>query len=60
MAIDPPLRGWAARTLTNEIGCCVLRDLDQIPICIGQSIDGIRSRVSRHLTYARSDIIAKR
>ncbi len=60
MAIDLPLRRRADRTLSNEICCYVLRDLDQIPICVGQSVDAIRSRVNRHLTYARSDIIAKR
>jgi hypothetical protein len=38
----------------------VLCDLDQVPIYVGQSIDGIRSRVNRHLTSARSDIIANR
>ena len=60
MAIDLPLGRRAVRTLSNEIGCYVFRDLDQIPICVGQSVDGIRSRVNRHLTYARSDIIARR
>ena len=48
------------RTLTDEIGCYVLCDLDEVPIYVGQSIDGIRSRVNRHLTSARSDIIANR
>jgi hypothetical protein len=48
------------RTLTNEIGCYVLCDLDRAPIYVGQSVDGIRSRVNRHLTSARSDIIANR
>jgi hypothetical protein len=38
----------------------VLCDLDQIPIYVGQSVDGIRARVNRHLTSARSDIIANR
>jgi hypothetical protein len=38
----------------------VLCDLDEVPIYVGQSKDGIRSRVSRHLTSARSDIIANR
>jgi hypothetical protein len=47
----------AVRTLTNEIGCYLLCDLDQVPIYDGQSI-GIRSHVNRHLTSARSDIIA--
>jgi GIY-YIG catalytic domain len=60
MAIDLPFRRRAVRTLTNEIGCYVLCDLDQVPIYVGQSIDGIRSRVNRHLTSARSDIIANR
>jgi hypothetical protein len=60
MAIDLPFRRRAVRTLTNEIGCYVLCDLDQVPIYVGQSVDGIRSRVNRHLTSARSDIIANR
>jgi hypothetical protein len=60
MAIDLPFRRRAVRTLTNDIGCYVLCDLDQVPIYVGQSIDGIRSRVKRHLTSARSDIIANR
>jgi len=37
-----------------------LCDLDGIPVYVGQSSDGIRSRVARHLTSARSDIIANR
>lgn len=60
MAIDLPFRRRAVRTLTNEIGCYVLCDLDEVPIYVGQSVDGIRSRVNRHLTSARSDIIANR
>src|SRR5271169_4861676 len=60
MAIDLPFRRRAVRTLTNEIGCYVLCDLDETPIYVGQSIDGIRARVNRHLTSARSDIIANR
>src|ERR1700684_3570762 len=60
MAIDLPFRRRAVRTLTNDIGCYVLCDLDQVPIYVGQSADGIRSRVNRHLTSARSDIIANR
>src|SRR5580698_10039303 len=60
MAIDLVFRRKAVRTLTNEIGCYVLCDLDQIPIYVGQSTDGIRARVNRHLTSARSDIIANR
>jgi Uri superfamily endonuclease len=60
MAIDLPFRRKAVRSLTNEIGYYVLCDLDQAPIYVGQSVDGIRSRVNRHLTSARSDIIANR
>ncbi len=60
MAIDLAFRRKAVRTLTNEIGCYVLCDLDQVPIYVGQSVDGVRSRVNRHLTSARSDIIANR
>lgn len=60
MAIDLLYRRKAVRTLTNDIGCYVLCDLDQVPLYVGQSVDGIRSRVNRHLTSARSDIIANR
>jgi hypothetical protein len=60
MAIDLAFRRAAVRTLTNEVGCYVLCDLDQVPIYVGQSTDGIRARVNRHLTSARSDIIANR
>ena len=60
MAIDIDFRRRAVRTLTNSIGCYVLCDLDQVPIYVGQSRDGIRARVNRHLTSARSDIIANR
>ena len=60
MAIDLEFRRRAVRTLTNKIGCYVLCDLDQVPIYVGQSVDGIRARVRRHLTSARSDIIANR
>jgi hypothetical protein len=38
----------------------VLCDLDEVPIYVGKSIDGIRNRVRRHLTSARSDTIANR
>ncbi len=48
------------RQLTNEIGVYALCDLDQDPIYVGQSKDGIRRRVRRHLTSARSDVIANR
>lgn len=53
-------RSEALKNLTDDIGVYALCDLDQVPIYIGQSIDGIRSRVRRHLTSARSDIIANR
>lgn len=60
MAINLDYRRKSLRQLTNSIGCYVLCDLDKIPIYVGQSVDGIRSRVSRHLTSARSDVIANR
>lgn len=60
MAIDLAYRRRAVRTLTNAIGCYALCDLDGVPIYVGQSRDGIRARVNRHLTSARSDIIANR
>ncbi len=60
MAIDLDFRRRAVRTLTNAVGCYILCDLDQVPIYVGQSTDGIRARVNRHLTSARSDIIANR
>ena len=60
MGIDFTFRKNAVKSLTNEIGVYVLADLDNIPIYVGQSMDGIRARVSRHLTSARSDIIANR
>lgn len=60
MAINLSFRRQAVRTLTNQIGCYVLCDLNGVPLYVGQSRDGIRSRVNRHLTSARSDIIANR
>jgi hypothetical protein len=60
VAIDLAFRRKQVRTLTNKIGCYVLCDLDDVPLYVGQSTDGIRSRVNRHLTSARSDIIANR
>lgn len=60
MAIDLGFRRKALRQLTNQIGCYALCDLDEVAIYVGQSVDGIRSRVNRHLTSARSDIIANR
>ena len=53
-------RKRALTALTNEKGVYALCDLDEVPIYVGQSTDGIRSRVNRHLTSARSDIIANR
>lgn len=38
----------------------MLCDLDDVPVYVGQSTDAIRNRVARHLTSARSDIIANR
>ncbi|MEI3802916.1 GIY-YIG nuclease family protein [Agrobacterium sp. CCNWLW32] len=60
MAVNFAFRKSAVRSLTNRIGVYVLADLDNVPIYVGQSKDGIRSRVARHLTSARSDIIANR
>lgn len=53
-------RSHQLKNLTDEIGVYALCDLDEVPIYIGQSVDGIRTRVRRHLTSARSDIIANR
>ena len=60
MATDFAFRKRAMKELPASTGVYVLCDLDEIPIYVGQSRDGIRSRVSRHLTSARSDIIANR
>ena len=60
MAIDFLFRKQAVRTLTPKTGVYLLCDLDNVPMYVGQSVDGIRSRVARHLTSARSDIIANR
>jgi hypothetical protein len=48
------------RDLPAETGVYALCDLDEVPIYVGQSTDGIRARVSRHITSARSDVIANR
>lgn len=48
------------KKLTPAIGVYVLCDLDGVPIYVGQSVAGIRERARRHLTSARSDIIANR
>lgn len=59
--MDPrTYRSTQLRALTNEIGVYALCDLDGVPIYVGQSVDGIRSRVRRHLSSARSDVIANR
>lgn len=60
MSVHIDFRKRALRALTNQIGVYTLSDLDNVPIYVGQSKDGIRSRVHRHLTSARSDIIANR
>lgn len=60
-AVDPKrYRSHQLARLTDEIGVYALCDLDGVPIYVGQSVDGIRTRVRRHLTSARSDIIANR
>ena len=53
-------RKRALRELTNEIGVYAPCDFDEVTIYVGQSVDGIRARVNRDLTSARSDIIANR
>ena len=50
----------ALKKLPTGTGVYALCDLDQVPIYVGQSTDGIRTRVRRHLTSARSDVIANR
>src|SRR5437879_2993670 len=62
MSLTDPIqfRTTAARSLPKETGVYALCDLDEIPIYVGQSVDGIRARVRRHLTSARSDVIANR
>jgi hypothetical protein len=58
--IDLQYRRKAVATLTNRIGVYLLCDLDEVPMYVGQTVDGVRKRVRRHLTSARSDIIANR
>ena len=60
MGTDFKFRRNAVSELTRQIGVYILADLDNVPIYVGQSRDGIRQRVQRHLTSARSDIIANR
>lgn len=50
----------AARHIPAGIGVYALCDLDDVPIYVGKSEDGIRARVNRHITSARSDVIANR
>jgi Uri superfamily endonuclease len=59
--MDPKrFRSVQLSKLTNAVGVYALCDLDGVPVYVGQSVDGIRQRVQRHLTSARSDIIANR
>lgn len=60
MGDDIEYRETAVRGITTEIGVYVLCDLDDIAVYVGQSRDGIRARVRRHLTSARSDVIANK
>jgi len=50
----------AAKQIPEQIGVYALCDLDRVPIYVGKSEDGIRARVNRHITSARSDVIANR
>ncbi|MBB6429380.1 GIY-YIG nuclease family protein [Algisphaera agarilytica] len=54
----------ALRGLPDTAGVYALCDLDNVPIYIGQATaskdTSIRKRVQRHLTSARSDVIANR
>lgn len=60
MTSPQKFRALQLATLTNATGVYALCDLDGQPIYVGQSVDGIRARVQRHLTSARSDMIANR
>lgn len=60
MAVDFSFRKKAVSTLTGSFGVYILADLDNVPVYVGQSTEGIRQRVLRHLTSARSDVIANR
>jgi hypothetical protein len=50
--------------LTTDLGVYALGDLDKVPIYVGQTVSiperGVKGRVRRHLTSARSDVIANR
>jgi len=50
----------ALKQLPRSTGVYGLCDLDEVPIYIGKSVDAISARVRRHLTSARSDVIANR
>jgi len=50
----------ALKNLPRSTGVYALCDLDEVPIYIGKSVDAINARVRRHLTSARSDVIANR
>src|SRR4051812_36112414 len=60
MAIDFDFRRKAVSKLSKEKGVYVLCDLDGVAVYVGQTADGIRKRVQRHLTSARSDVVANR
>src|SRR5579872_4531269 len=53
-------RRAAARKIPAGIGVYALCDLDGVPIYVGKSEVGIRKRANRHITSARSDVIANR
>lgn len=53
-------RATKVSEIPRQIGIYALCDLDEVPIYVGQSTDGIQNRVRRHLTSARSDVIANR
>lgn len=57
-------RKEAIRLLPDLAGVYALCDLDNVPIYVGQAMatkdTSIRKRVQRHLTSARSDVIANR
>lgn len=53
-------RAAAVSSLSVDPGVYALCDLDGTPIYVGHSTDSITARVARHLTSARSDVIANR
>lgn len=60
MAIDFSFRRKGVGKLTTSPGVYILADLNNVPVYVGQSTSSIRGRVQRHLTSARSDVIANR